>query len=200
MELIIIRHALPQRIVGADGAADPQLQDVGHQQAARLAEYLSTERIDAIWASPMNRAQQTAQPVAEAFGLPIRTDDRLAEWDRTSDTYIPVEELKATKDPKWEAMQRGEWVGEGDQAAFRSGILEAMEEIIRTHTSQQVAVVCHGGIINAYLMHVLGIPGDLSGFFYPAYTSIHRVQATSTGVRSIKSINEIAHLRGTTLL
>jgi 2,3-bisphosphoglycerate-dependent phosphoglycerate mutase len=200
MELIIIRHALPMRIVNAVGAADPELQDIGHQQAEKVAEYLRSEHLDAIFASPMRRAQQTADPIAAAFGLPIITDDRISEWDRMSNSYIPVEELKATNDPHWQAMQRGEWLGEGDLSVFRKGIQDAFEEIIRTHSGKQVAVVCHGGVINAYLAMVLDIVGEPTGFFYPDYTSIHRVRAASTGERSIRSINEIAHLRHTGLL
>jgi 2,3-bisphosphoglycerate-dependent phosphoglycerate mutase len=55
-------------------------------------------------------------------------------------------------------------------------------------------VVCHGGVINQYLAHVLQIETQV-GFFYPQYTSIHRVAASRTGKRSIVSINEAAHLR-----
>jgi probable phosphoglycerate mutase len=58
--------------------------------------------------------------------------------------------------------------------------------------------VCHGGVINAYLTHILGIE-DPSGFFYPNYTSIHRVAAARSGERSVLTINETAHLRGTGL-
>jgi probable phosphoglycerate mutase len=55
-------------------------------------------------------------------------------------------------------------------------------------------VVCHGGVINQYLAHVLGIETHV-GFFYPKYTSIHRVMAARFGQRSIVSINEASHLR-----
>jgi 2,3-bisphosphoglycerate-dependent phosphoglycerate mutase len=200
MELIIIRHALPVRIENAQGAADPELQERGHEQAAHLAKYLREEPIDAIWCSPMQRAQQTAAPLAEAFGLPILTDDRLAEWDKNSNFYIPVEELKATNDPRWQAMQRGEWTSDIDPAKFRADLHEVFEQIISEHKGQQVAIVCHGGVINGYLAMVLGLPGDNAGFFYPDYTSIHRVRAASSGERSLRSANETSHLRNTGLL
>ena len=64
--------------------------------------------------------------------------------------------------------------------------------------ARAAAIVCHGGVINAYLAHVLGI-GPATEFFYPNYTSIHRVAAARTGERSILSVNETAHLRGTGL-
>jgi hypothetical protein len=58
--------------------------------------------------------------------------------------------------------------------------------------------VCHGGVINAYLAHVLGL-GARRGFFYPNYTSVHRVAAARSGERSIVTVNETPHLRGTGL-
>jgi len=54
--------------------------------------------------------------------------------------------------------------------------------------------VCHGGVINVYLAHVLKSP-DLM-FFEPRYTSIHRVRASTSGTRTLVSVNETAHLRG----
>ena len=62
-------------------------------------------------------------------------------------------------------------------------VVEAVERIVAAHPGQRVAVVCHGGVINAYAGHVLGIDEPL--FFLPAYTSISRVLAASTGERSI---------------
>ena len=59
MELLLIRHALPIRRELTEGRADPELADIGHQQAAHLASYLAEERIDTLYASPMLRARQT---------------------------------------------------------------------------------------------------------------------------------------------
>jgi 2,3-bisphosphoglycerate-dependent phosphoglycerate mutase len=96
-------------------------------------------------------------------------------------------------------MQRGEFVGEGDPEEFFGRVIAAMERIIHNHAGGRVVVACHGGVINGYLAHVLGLENK-AGFFHPDYTSIHRVRASSKGVRSIGSINEVAHLRNTGLL
>ena len=98
MDLILVRHALPERLVVQTGAADPRLDAVGLRQAAELGEYLAGELIDAIWTSPMIRARETAQPLADRIGLVPRVHNDLAEWDRELPEYIPVEELKATND------------------------------------------------------------------------------------------------------
>lgn len=188
MELLLIRHALPVRIdEGATaGPADPPLADVGRAQASALADWLAVEPIDAVWSSPMRRARETAEPLAQRLQLPVSVDDGLAEYDRDSPSYIPIEELKAANDPRWNQLpERPE--------EFAAEVIEAVERIVVAHPGQRVAVVCHGGVVNAYTGHVLGIPDPL--FFLPAYTSISRVLASSNGVRSIGSLNEASHLR-----
>ena len=114
-------------------------------------------------------------------------DDGLAEFDREALSYIPIEELKAAGDPRWyEPPEQPE--------DFQAVVVETVERIVAAHGGQRVAVVCHGGVINAYAAHVLGIDDPL--FFLPTYTSINRVFAAGTGERSIASLNEAGHLRG----
>ena len=69
MELLLVRHALPVRRELDEGVADPELAADGHAQAKLLGGYLGQEPIDAVYASTMRRAQQTAAPVAAAHGL-----------------------------------------------------------------------------------------------------------------------------------
>jgi len=200
MELLIIRHALPVRRELEDGIADPQLSEDGLAQAERLAEYLASEKIHAVYASPLRRAQQTATPLARVQGVDIVTVDDVAEWDRNSNEYVPVEELKAANDPRWQAMLRGEWnVHEESPDEFNRRCVVAIEKMIAAHSGETIAVVCHGGVINAYLVHVLGLTVNVQGFFYPNYTSIHRVAAARSGERSIVTINETSHLRNSGL-
>ena len=188
MELLLIRHALPQRVDGVEGSgpADPELADLGRRQAEALAAWLLDERIDAVWSSPMRRARQTATPVGSIVGLPVQVEVGLSEFDRDATSYIPLEELKAAGDPRWnEVPERPEH--------FQAVVVAAMEGIVAAHPAQRVAVVCHGGVINAYAGHVLGIDEPL--FFLPEYTSISRIFASSAGHRSIASLNETAHVR-----
>lgn len=199
MELLLIRHGLPVRRELSEGIADPELSTAGHQQAKHLAEYLSSERIDALYSSPQRRALQTAEPIAADKNLSINVVDDVAEWDRNASFYIPTEELKATNDPRWQAMVRGEWTAESDtMEGFRERVVQAVEGLIAAHNGHRIAVSCHGGVINAYLSHVLGLPVS-KGFFYPNYTSINRVMASQSGHRSVMTINETSHLRGTGL-
>jgi len=199
MELLIIRHALPIRRELDSGTADPELSEAGHEQAAHLSHYLAGERIDALYSSPLARARETAAPLAAAKSLDVVTAPGIAEWDQNSPEYVPVEELKANNDPRWQAMLDGAWDSDESEADFRERVVSSIESIIDEHRGQRVAVVCHGGVINGYLSHILGLDSFARGFFYPNYTSINRVAAASSGEREVITVNETAHLRGTGL-
>jgi probable phosphoglycerate mutase len=197
VELILVRHGLPIRREVVDGPADPELSVEGHAQAEHLGDYLALEHIDAIYTSPMKRAHQTALPLSKMKGLAPILEPDVAEWDQHSNEYIPIEELKAANDPRWKELASGAWTSEEDPAEFNARVIGALDRIIDKHRGQTVVVTCHGGVINAFVSHVIGI--DRGQFFYPNYTSIHRIAASSQGHRSILSVNETSHLRGTGL-
>jgi probable phosphoglycerate mutase len=191
MDLLLVRHALPVRIEDGDGPADPALSDEGWGQAGALAAWLADEEIDVMVASPLRRAQETAEPLASLLELEVTTVDGLAEFDRNAPWYIPIEELKAADDPRWHAMIAGEWDLDPDE--FQRSVVEAVDGVIAEHPGRTVAAVCHGGTINAYLSALLGL--DRLMFFVPDYTSVSRVRASRSGPRSLVSLNETAHLR-----
>ena len=195
MEIVLVRHGLPLRIELETGIADPELAAEGHEQAAKMAAYLGVEDVEAVYVSPLRRALETARPLCKVLGLEAVVSEGVAEFDRNSREYVPVEELRATNDPRWEKLLRGEWDGvDEDPSIFKARVVATVEDMIARHPGGRVVVVCHGGVINQYLAHVLGIETHV-GFFYPKYTSIHRVMAARSGQRSIVSINEASHLR-----
>ena len=194
MELLVIRHALPVRTENRGGGpADPPLSEAGRRQAARLAAWLARERIDALYASPMRRARETAEPLAAAQRLEILLEPDLVELDHRAALYIPLEELKREDRDAWLAFVQGGIYAGIDVQAFRRGVVAAFERIIAAHPGARVAVVCHGGVINVWAAHVLGIPAPI--FFEPGYTSVQRFLAASSGERMLASLNEQAHLR-----
>ena len=200
MDLVLVRHAEPVRITaeeGGGGAVDPGLTARGLDQANRLAHWLAGEPIDHIVSSPLARATQTAAPLGTALGVDVEIIDGLREYDSESDSYIPVEELKAAKDPRWDAMVRGDWESFGGEPPdeFRARIVGQMDALVDSHRGRTVVVVCHGGVVNIYLGAILGIATPL--WFDPAYTSVSRVRANVSGLRSVASVNEVGHLLGT---
>jgi broad specificity phosphatase PhoE len=196
--LLLIRHALPERRENTDGPADPGLSAEGRRQAEHMANYLAAESVHAIYTSPLRRARETAAPLCAALGVEAVVVDDLAEFDRHATEYIPLEELKAAGDPRFLDLISG--LDEADDPdGFVARVVAAIEGIVAVHGGQNVAVVCHGGVINSYLASVLGLPAQPPGFFYPNYTSIHRVAASRSGVRSLVTLNETSFLRGTGL-
>jgi 2,3-bisphosphoglycerate-dependent phosphoglycerate mutase len=195
MELLLIRHALPERIETQDGSpADPPLSALGRAQAQRVARWLASEKIGAIYASPMRRARETAEPIAAAVGTEIAIDAGFVEMDHLSDVYVPLEQLKAEDYPRWQEMvQRGGLYAGVDLKAFRANVVDSVERAIGAHRGGRIAIVCHGGVINAWAGHVLGIADPF--FLDAAYTGVSRFLAASTGERSVRSLNETAHLR-----
>ena len=71
--------------------------------------------------------------------------------------------------------------------------VDPFEEIIAAHPGENVAVFCHGGVINMWAAHVLGVKPRI--FFEADYTSINRFLCARSGQRSVISLNERAHLR-----
>ena len=197
MELILVRHALPVRRENSVGPADPELSDDGVAQALLFAKYMESEHIDALYSSPLQRAQQTAAPLAQLKEMLPVIVDGVAEFDQHSNEYIPVEELKAANDPRWAEMINGTWTSPEEAQEFTDRVIDALESIIKDNRGGRVVVTCHGGVINEFLAHVLGL--ENRQFFYPNYTSLHRIAASSNGHRSVLSINETAHLRNSGL-
>jgi probable phosphoglycerate mutase len=195
VELLLIRHALPERIETTDGSpADPPLSAAGRAQAERMARWLSAEKVGAVYASPMRRARETAEALARVIGAEIAIDPGLVEMDHLSDVYVPLEQLKAEDYPRWQEMvQRGGLYAGVDLAAFRRTVVASVEHAIAANPGGRVAIVCHGGVINAWAGHVLGIADPF--FLDVAYTGVSRFLAASTGERSVRSLNETAHLR-----
>lgn len=197
MELVFVRHGRPVHLEDVDGAADPPLADVGHEQAQRLSEWLETIEIDALYSSPMKRAMQTAAPFASSSGLEVIIRDHLREFDHQESSYVPTEVLKATDpDAYRERISTGFVDDDFDAAAFRADVVAEVDRIVADHKGQRVAVVCHGGVINAYLGECLDFAPDDYMRFDVDYSSVSRVLVSSNLQRSIASINERPHFVG----
>jgi 2,3-bisphosphoglycerate-dependent phosphoglycerate mutase len=199
VDLLLIRHAEPVRIApgSSPAPADPGLTDRGRVQADRLAQWLEHEPIDAVLSSPLRRARETAEVVGKRLGVDAEIVDGLMEYDAEADYYIPVEEMRETRDHRWRAMIEGRWEELGGEPPdrFRARIVPCVDAVIERFAGRRVAAVCHGGVINVYLAALLGLERHL--WFEPGYTSISRVAAARTGERSVVTLNETAHLVAT---
>ena len=198
MELLVIRHARPVRDEAPEGgSADPGLADVGRLQAEATADYLTGEGIDHIVSSSMKRALQTAEPLADLLGLPIERLDDLRESDHRSQIYVPSEEW-SRDDPAVahyydEDRDLSDTIFSDGYEEFRDRVGRGFEHVIRSNRSRTVAVFCHGMVTGVYLQILLGIDDPLA--LLVDYCGITRVAASSTGVRTVRSVNETHHVR-----
>lgn len=191
-----MRHAQPVRADGASATADPPLSELGRTQAAATAAFLAGERIDAIVASPLQRACQTAQPLADALGLDVEVVEGLREIDPFGGSYVPAEEM--TEDhPVVQDMAEDPhslFASAGGLDRFRSVVVTAFDGIVARNRGRRVAVFCHGTVIGTYLTAILGHADPF--VLLPDYCGLYRVLASSDGLRTVRSANETGHVRG----
>lgn len=185
--LYLIRHgkadrrSLQQLETGRGLAADPPLDETGRAQAVALARRLSKMPTPAaIYSSTLTRARETIAPFAEATGAVVVYRDELAEWYGGEWEFKEFEELLALhpeipgrilmQDPLMFLAPGGESFDE-----FQRRSVDAIEGALQAHPVGDVWVVCHGGVINAYLSHVLSIE-EQDMFFLPPNASLNTVK------------------------
>ncbi|MGH9194575.1 MAG: histidine phosphatase family protein [Acidimicrobiia bacterium] len=198
MELILVRHGIPVKVEGNVGEppADPPLSEVGVKEAEAIGRWLAEEEVDLVVASPLRRARETAAPIAARHRLEVTIEPDIAEFDKDSPIYIPLEELKKVNDPRWIALAEDRWheLAGVDRDEFKGRVVSAIDRVVADNPGRRVVIVAHGGVINMYTGKVLGLQRDL--WFEPAYCSISRILASRHGISTIGSLNETAHLRG----
>ncbi|MFF0817690.1 histidine phosphatase family protein [Rhodococcus sp. NPDC003318] len=194
MQLLLIRHALPERVVTDNAPADPALTAEGHAQAARLPGALAPYPVARIVSSPQLRARQTAAPLAEARGLAIDVDVDLAEYDSTHTHYIPIHEAKTAAPETYARVLAGHLPDGVDVDSFRGRVLGAMGRVVEAGDHEDtIAVFAHGGVINIYLQHLLGLDRPLT--FPIDYASVSRILFSRNGKPRPASVNETGHVR-----
>jgi probable phosphoglycerate mutase len=195
-EVLLIRHGRSADVVpGSAESADPPLHVLGVQQAAALTARLAAKPLAAVYSSHLRRAHATAEPLAAARGLtvgvhPDLEEVRLGEWGNGE-----FRRRAAIADPEWVAWSRtGRWDGipggEGDQV-FRHRIAGVVDRLAAEHTGESIAVVAHGGSINAYVAHLWGVERTM--VFTVENTSITTVRIGPYGP-TLVTVNDCHHL------
>jgi broad specificity phosphatase PhoE len=179
--LLLIRHAevetAHQRTFG--GQIDMNLSLRGKRQAKQLAGYLHSKTLDAIYASPMKRVQQTLAPTLKNSApaqiiLPELREIDFGDW--TGLGWETVKNKFSFAPHEWldQIERHGAPNGESGRD-FRARVEPCLREIIRQHTGQNIAVFCHGGVIRMILAILLGLPLPKTNLFEIEYASITQV-------------------------
>ena len=176
---------------------DPPLDERGRDQAQRLtARLLMMEPPVGVFVSPFGRCWETIQPYLDATGMEATEVEDLGEvyigdWEgvRFEDVLAQDEEL-ARRFREQEAMFELSPGGETGRD-LRARVVPAVERILDGIDDGNVFVVSHGGVINAYLGHVMNVPHDM--FFLPDNASINTVDVDGAA-RSMRFLNDVRHL------
>jgi probable phosphoglycerate mutase len=160
--VFMVRHGAT--VVSAEdrfeGATDVELSDEGREQARRLAERLSNEKITAVYASPMGRTVETARILAAPHGLHVQIRDGFREishghWERMMrhevEEKFPGEMAEWEKDPYTFAPVGGE-----SGLAVTARALPALIDLVRDHPGENILVVSHKATIRLLLSSLLG--------------------------------------------
>ncbi len=195
--ILLVRHGqtpttgqvLPGR------APNLHLGDRGREQAERAGERIGAlKKVAAVYASPMERTQETAAPIAAARGLEVLTEPGLIECDFGDWTGRKLGALRKLK--AWETVQKYpsgfRFPGGESFIEMQSRMVDALARITADHPGQTVVAVSHADTIKAAVAHATGTHLDLFQRIVVSPCSITAILYTATGpvVLSVNSTGD----------
>ncbi len=157
MTLFLVRHGESEanRTARFAGWQNVPLTDIGREQARRLTAFFENIPLEAVYASDLTRAMETAAPLSQHLGLPLRTDEGLREAYAGEWEGLTFDELRERY-----AADYAVWLSDIGRARCTGG--ESMEEVAirldatcrrlaEQHPHGNIAVVSHGGALRAVL-------------------------------------------------
>lgn len=164
--VLLVRHGqtpttgklLPGRAPGL------HLADVGRDQAQRAAERIAAlTTVDAVYASPLERARETAAPIAAARGLKVQIDKGLLECDFGD--WTGAELKKLMKLPEWGTVQRApstfRFPNGESFTEMQTRMVSAIDRLRTKHAGGVIVLVSHADPIKAAVAHAMGTHIDL---------------------------------------
>lgn len=200
--VLLVRHGqtpttgkvLPGRAKGL------HLSEHGRAQAAAVAERVAQlPRIDALYASPLERARETASPIAAATGLRTAVHKGLLECDFGRWTGAKLADL--FKKPEWTTVQRSpssfRFPGGESFTEMQTRIVGALDDIRQRHPGGTVVCVSHADPIKAAVAHAMGTHLDLFQRIVIGTCSVSAVSWSVAGpvVLSVNSTGSLGDLR-----
>lgn len=181
--LFLIRHGeVEERYHKVFGGSriDMELSPLGLRQAKAVARWFADKPVDALYASPMRRVQQTLAPLAEAADMepviiPALREVDFGDW--TGYRWEGVQEHFGVSAFDWLEIIGGVGIANGETLAeLEARVRPALVKILNDNPHRTVAVFCHGGIIRLILALMLGQPLRHMAHFNIEYGSISLVE------------------------
>ena len=192
-------HTAEKRFSGS-GGEDPWLSPDGEAQArAAAAEVARRGHFDAVVSSPLHRARQTANLVAEALGLPVREVESLrecafGEWE--GQTFAEVQEQWPDELSAWLADTSVAPPGGESFDAVAARVRRARDQLLARHPGRRVLVVSHVTPIKLLVREALTAPLSALYRMELSPASLTEIDWYAEGAASLRQFNDDAHLRG----
>jgi probable phosphoglycerate mutase len=169
------------------------LGKIGNAQAARLAERFARETVVAVQTSPLERARQTAEPIAKRVGRSVQENEGLVEIDFGAWTGTAFRDLE--RDPRWAAWNSARSVsrppyGES-MMEVQARVVGALETLRGLYREKAVVLVSHADVIRAVLLYHLGLPLDAYARVEVEPASVSTLAVGDWGAKLIR-LNEVA--------
>ncbi|MGH2749047.1 MAG: histidine phosphatase family protein [Actinomycetota bacterium] len=154
-----MRHGATEwnRLKRAQGQADIELTDLGRQQAEETAKELANYPIDAVYASDLRRAVDTARAIAEEHELEVTVEPAFREIDQGEWTGLTVDEIKVRWPELWgdNRHYHPRPGGESPEQVLKRA-LQGLARVVESHSHGTIVVVSHGGTIRWLSAAALG--------------------------------------------
>jgi probable phosphoglycerate mutase len=193
--MLLVRHgATPTTGIKLPGRAPGlHLSDAGRRQAEAAARRIAALRqVAAVYASPVDRARETAVPIAQALGVALRIERDLAEIDVGEWTGISLAQARRRRE--WETIQTRPSAfrfPEGESfMEVQTRMTAAVARLVERHRGGTIVAVSHADPIKLFAAHALGTPLDLFQRIVIATASI-TVVAWAGGVPGVLTVNSV---------
>lgn len=199
--LLLVRHATTAATGKRLGGWTPgvHLDEAGDAQAAAAAARIADAPLDvaAVYASPLERTQDTARHIAKASSLRVRTRRGLGEVDYGDWTDRPLGQLRRRKD--WAVIQqtpsRFTFPGGESIRAAQARVVGELEDLAAEHGDDTIVAVSHADIIKAAVAHFLGMPLDTFQRIVISPASITTLLLPAGRAPVVVGVNDTSHLR-----
>ncbi len=199
--LFLVRHGeTVWNVAGrVQGQQHSGLTQRGREQGRRAAQRLAGIKLDAIYASDLPRAQETAELIAAGRGLKVTVSPALRERSFGVLEGKTLQEAARTSGSwflGWQANRLLKSPPDGErQPEMCERVMEVMRRIIESHAGGNVAIATHGGPIKSVVYDTLRIPMSLWSLSFIANGSITTLRGTVDVLRLV-TLNDICHLEG----
>jgi len=200
VRLLLIRHGQSEANARGiiQGRREYGLTSLGREQAARVAARLAAgSRPVRLLSSPLLRARQTADIIAQALGLSVEEEPGLLEYDVGAISGLTAPEVREHFPDVVAALQRGErprFPGEEGRELFWSRVAAVLDAV--QQRGEHVVAVTHGGVVSASCAMIAGLEPGRLGQFEAANCAITEIGVDRAGRRVILRQNDTCHLTG----